>query len=199
MEKNQNTPSGDELCIKYVMNELDPSEVYMIRREMEDNEDLLIEIECLSRVWGKIKSLPEVEPPAHVCEAVVESANRHYEESRKSFLSVGSFNNTTIMASAAAVIFSLSIGIANFYPQLIGFPAGGNHTEGAAALEEQIEPWVDNNDVLHLNTSEAGLSASVLDSLTRSGMHNLIIFDSNNSLQTPASSGFRLTNQNTNH
>ena len=175
------------------MNELDPSEVYMIRQEMEDNEDLLIEIECLSRTWGKIKNLPEVEPPSHISEAIVETANQHFEESRKSFLSLGSFNNTTLMASAAAIIFSFSIGIANFYPQLIGFTSGTEGAESAAAMEEQIEPWVDNNDVLHLNTSEAGISATVVDSLARSGINNLLIFDNNNSLHSPASSNFKLT------
>ncbi len=193
MEKNPNTPSGDELCIKYVMNELDPSEIYMIRKEMEENEDLLIEIECLSRTWGKIKGLPEVEPPPHISEAVVETANQHFESSKRPFLSLGSFNNTSLMASAAAIIFSLSIGIANFYPQLIGFTTGNEGAESASAMEEQIEPWVDNNDVLHLNTSEAGFSASVVDSIARSGVNNLMIFDNQNTLHSPASSNFQLT------
>lgn len=192
MEKNQNTPNGDDLCIKYVMNELDPSEIHIIRKEMDEDEDLLIEIECLSRTWGKIRQLPEIEPPAEVSEAIVQQASRHHEMTQKHYWR-GSLNNTTMMASAAAVIFGLSIGVANFYPQLIGFTAGGEGGENVATMEEQIEPWVDNNNVLHLNASEAGFSISAMDSTSQSGLEQLQIFDNQNLLRHSQQGTIQLT------
>ncbi len=193
MEKNQNTPNGDDLCIKYVMNELDPSEIHIIRKEMDEDEDLLIEIECLSRTWGKIRQLPDVEPPANVSEAVVQQALHHHQMSNKPYWR-GSLSNTTLMAAAAAVIFGLSIGVANFYPQLIGFTAGGEGGESVASMEEQhIEPWVDNNNILHLNASEAGFSISSIDSTTHSGLDQLQMFDSHNLLNNTNQGTIQLT------
>ena len=192
MEKNQNTPSGDDLCIKYVMNELDPSEIHMIQREMDEDEDLLIEIECLSRTWGKIKKLPEVEPPPDISEAVVQQANRHYELSRNHYWD-SSFSNTSLMASAAAVIFGLTIGIANFYPQLIGFTSTGEGGDNVASMEEQIEPWVDNNNILHLNANEAGFSAMGSDSLSRGLLDQLNTIHNSSILRNSQQGSIHLT------
>lgn len=149
MEKKSNLPNADELSVEYVLNELDPSEAVLVERAMEKDMNLLIEIECLRRTLKKLDDLPNHNPPAELRDAIVHQAVNHYYENRRSlFLR---WNNTTAMATAAAVVFSVLISVVNFYPDQ---PAGSVENNVIEAANE-IKPWIDNNNVLHINQANA--------------------------------------------
>ncbi|MEX2640280.1 MAG: hypothetical protein WD266_06320 [Balneolales bacterium] len=146
-------PNADDLCVEYVLNELDPSEAVMVERAMESDMNLLIEIECLRRTLKKLENLPYRNPPANLREAIIHQAVNHYHENRRSLFP--RWNNTTAMATAAAVVFSVMVSIVNFYPDDPGLlpehAVQGAGSEGA----EAVSPWVDRNDVLHINQAAA--------------------------------------------
>ncbi|MEX0778288.1 MAG: hypothetical protein WD491_11705 [Balneolales bacterium] len=145
-------PNADDLCVEYVLNELDPSEAVLVERAMERDMNILIEVECLRRTLKQLEQLPVRNPPPKLRDDIIDQAVTHYHENRRSLFP--QWNNTTAMATAAAVVFSVMVSIVNFYPEEAGLLQEGTlETNGLNAAEE-VSPWVDRNNVLHIN--EAG-------------------------------------------
>ncbi len=113
MEKKKNMSNVDELCVKYVFDELDPSEITLVEQAMNYDQNLLIEIESLKSTWRKLKKLPEMSPPDNISEAVIEQA-REYSNQQQLFGS--QWKNPGLLATAAIVIFSLMISTAYLLP-----------------------------------------------------------------------------------
>ncbi|MEX2635035.1 MAG: hypothetical protein WD267_13445 [Balneolales bacterium] len=147
-------PNADDLCVEYVLNELDPSEVVLVERAMEKDMDLLIEIECLRRTLKKLESLPLRNPPANIHDAIIHHAVSHYHDNRRSLFP--RWNNTTAMATATAVVFSVLISIVNFYPEDMELPKMID--QSSANESKAVNPWVDNNNILHINQSSQSSS-----------------------------------------
>ena len=72
----------DNDCIRYLMKEMDPSEELLMERAMMEDEDLLIEVESMRQTFKKLEQLPEVEPPSHVQESIMEKAAEQAEKNR---------------------------------------------------------------------------------------------------------------------
>lgn len=108
--------ADDELCLKYVLNELDPSEVLLVERAMANDDDTLIEVESLRLTLRKIDRMPEYKPPRHVQQRILEEAKRHAEEryQQSRIINFFSFQNTvsyTAAAVAAVLLISISYGM----------------------------------------------------------------------------------------
>lgn len=108
--------ADDELRLKYVLNELDPSEVLLVERAMANDDDTLIEVESLRLTLRKIDSMPEYKPPRHVQQRILEEAKRHAEEryQQSRILNFFSFQKTasyTAAAVAAVLLISISYGM----------------------------------------------------------------------------------------
>lgn len=157
MEKNSNMCKNSELCIKYVMNELDPSEIVLVENAMESDDNTLIEIESLRRTWRKLDKLPMFEPPQELTDAIASQAAAVNQNNKMVALNGGRWQSTTLMATAAAFLISVSIGIVNLYTETVPL----EESAGSAAVEaesQQVEPWVDNQNVLRLQQSDFGFS-----------------------------------------
>lgn len=157
MEKNTNMSSDDELCIKYVMDELDPSEKLMVERAMQEDENLLIEIECLRRTFYKVRQLPYYEPPREVSEAIVARAVEQQNRRNLYLFSSARWGSTTLMATAATLFLSFAIGIYQFLPiHDSGSAIENEEVQGAAnqvqqsRIHQQIAPWLEQNSILHI-------------------------------------------------
>ncbi|MFW6347451.1 MAG: anti-sigma factor family protein [Cyclonatronaceae bacterium] len=117
MEKNTNMPNAnDELCLKYVLNELDPSEIMLVERAMAEDDDTLIEVESMRATLRKLERLPEHEPPKHVQQKILQQAREHadyrYHSSRViKLFSLPASASYTAAALAAVLIISLSYGV----------------------------------------------------------------------------------------
>ncbi len=99
----------DELCVKYVFDELDPSEVTLVEQAMLQDQNLLIEVESLKSTWRKLKKMPELEPPENISAAIINQATVHSNQQQ---LFGSRWKNPGLMATAAVVIFSLLISTA---------------------------------------------------------------------------------------
>ncbi|MDZ7694328.1 MAG: hypothetical protein U5K69_24935 [Balneolaceae bacterium] len=105
-------PNDNNDSIRYLMKEMDPSEEVLMERSMMEDEDLLIEVECMRQTLNKIeKNLPKVEPPPDVTQAVINKAAKHKKQERSSGIipvSLGSYGIGYIAAAAVVAVGLIS-------------------------------------------------------------------------------------------
>lgn len=147
-------PNDSELCLKYVMKELDPSEEMMVEQAMIDDENTLIEVESLRNTYKRVQTLSKYSAPSAVLASVLNaSANRTVQSPRITPL----FNFRKISYAAAASL--IIAGGASWYMQMGDNAAFivSDDIEGAVyqASEPVSNPWVDNKDILHVNGAPA--------------------------------------------
>lgn len=124
MEKNTNMPNADEeLCLKYVLNELDPSEIMLVERAMAEDDDILIEVESMRATLRKLNRLPEYAPPEDLQQQILEHAREHaeyrYSASRMiNLFSLPASTTYTAAALAAVLIITLSYGVYQYSAEL---------------------------------------------------------------------------------
>lgn len=171
----------DELCVKYVFDELDPSEVTFVEKAMLDDENLLIEVESLKSTWRKLKKLPELEPPDNISQAIIEQAREHSNQQQ---LFNSSWSNPGLMATAAIVVFSLMVSTAYLLPgdnesetKTPGnSPVAGSGTGIAVTpIEfsekmEQFQPWSERQNYIFTGKKEDDDQEQQSDSLERRGL-----------------------------
>lgn len=169
----------DNDCIRYLMKEMDPSEELLMERAMMEDEDLLIEVESMRQTLQKLDKLPEMEPPSHVTESVLEKAAEQAEKNRK--------NNHPLrkpafkVAVAATLALTFTAGGAWFFgttendptqPQTVTSSATSTPaqevSESATGFQfssstddflnpatftntSNVEPWVDRNNILRFD------------------------------------------------
>lgn len=158
---------SDTDCIKYIFNEMDPSEKYLYERELDGDSDLLIEVESLKSINNRLKSIPLFTPPENITESVLAAAGNR---DRRGNLFPG------VMLIAAVFLLSITIGIF-----LIENPSATTETAGSQASmnsglmilhnEEnysqserpaQVQPWIDRNEVLYF-TGNSDISQSAIE------------------------------------
>ncbi|MEX0680417.1 MAG: hypothetical protein WD097_03475 [Balneolales bacterium] len=190
MEKKLNMSSVDELCVKYVFDELDPSENILVEQAMIDDQNLLIEVESLKSTWRKLKKMPELQPSENLTDAILSQAREHANQQQ--FFFGRQWKNPGLMATAAVVLFSLSITTAYLLPR-------NNHSEPATAgtqwtmeshaaamnlpsvyslnerenNRDQISPWIDRSNMIYLGSTEEQEMLGSRDSLNINGFRNL--------------------------
>jgi anti-sigma-K factor RskA len=148
--------NADELSIKYVVNELDPSEEMLVEQAMMHDEDLLIEVESLRQTLKKCESLPIFDAPNHVIQAVMEKVET-YTPKKPQPIGYRSFKRYSYAAAATVLISAGTV----WYTQTAGESSMLVMDEVETAnysVEAQASPWIDNRDILHLNT--AGMNSS---------------------------------------
>ena len=181
MEKKQNMSNVDELCIKYVFDELDPSEITLVEQAMIHDQNLLIEVESLKSTWKKLSKLPELTPPPNISEAIIDQA-KDYSSQQQFFGS--SWNNPGLLATAAIVLFSLLISTAYLLPSdVITSESVGDHaltaTAGAQApasfqrqdaYQELFRVWNGHSNMVYVGDGENSLQSAPVDSLRMEGV-----------------------------
>jgi hypothetical protein len=143
----------EELCIKYLMNETDPSETADIRAEMIDDPDALIEYESLRSTWAKVQGMPEMAPPAHITDAIVSQAS---EAGR--FRGVYSLSTGVKWAAAAAVVVMTGFGI--WTSTLVVQNATMDSAATNVSPVSNEKQWVDRNDVLYIQPGQNATAQS---------------------------------------
>ncbi len=127
----------EELCIKYLMNETDPSETAHIRAEIIDDSDALIEYESLRATLNRLDALPHISPPEHVTSVILEKARKnkriisrlHIIKSNKWMIAAG-----LSFVAISGVIASVSI-------------MNGLFLKSNTLSNSEIH-WVDKNDII---------------------------------------------------
>lgn len=147
-------PNEDELFVKYILRELDPSEEVLVEQAMLDDENALIEVESLRNTFKKLQSLPSYDAPQHLLNNII-------EQSASTRITGGNirplFNFRRISYAAAASL--LIAGGATWYTQ-----SGDAHlmvvtedtTTGTYIAEPNSSPWIDKRDIMHVSSFGAG-------------------------------------------
>ena len=157
----------DELCIKYVLNELDSSEKLMVEQAMREDENILIEIESLKLTMKKLEQLPEKSPPEHVRQQILQLARQ--KSHSKGRLFQFSWKKSAYFAAAAALIIAAGLGWAQFSQTSDGLalPAETMQAEIQQSNPQTAdipatEPWIDRQNILYINITQGpgGLSVA---------------------------------------
>lgn len=160
-------PNKDELIIRYAMDELDPSERVVVENAMQQDENLLIEVESIKSTYSRCRtSLPTLQAPQHLMDAVLNTAKEHSEaNTRKAPVRYLVFRRISYAAAATVL---LSAGVSWYYATGTSELVPVESTElRVAPVELQTPanaPWIDNQNILHLNTAGFGSVATTPDS-----------------------------------
>lgn len=171
--------------VAYLFKEMDPSEEVEFERDLEKNENLLIEVESLRQVQERLNDLPQVSAPDHVLNSICREAADLKKSSRtyglRSFyyaaaamvlvgfvagaLLLDQSSENSDASQAATGISSLSI----------NSEASGaeGHGSDQTASATKISPWVDNNEVLRFGDSQPRTDAASMDSVLRDSYNRL--------------------------
>lgn len=167
----------DNACIRYLMKEMDPSEEVLMERAMMEDEDLLIEVECMRHVLKRLDdNLPLINPPSHITEQILQTAAQHPVSK------ISGMNRLHYFAAAVVVIGFISglVWFQNTDKQKIP-PAPLQSTVTVTSssyvvtpvVENEAEPWVDRNNMLHFRPPYANQSQAAFDSLLNVSIRKL--------------------------
>ncbi|KPQ00800.1 MAG: hypothetical protein HLUCCA01_02660 [Bacteroidetes bacterium HLUCCA01] len=169
MPMKSTLPNKDELTIRFVMGEIDPSEQVLMQKALTEDENLLIEVEALRQTYARCtRKLPDMNPPAEVQQAILEKVAVQAEKAaQKAPVRYLTFRRLSY-AAAATVVLSAGLGWNYINNDSATIPADGSVQTAIPADIEPVmnTPWIDNRDILHINTAGAGNLATELDSVT---------------------------------
>lgn len=162
----------DNDCIRYLMKEMDPSEELLMERAMMEDENLLIEVESMRQTLKKLDKLPRKIPPSELTDRILEQAADKAREKRNSRRS---FNPVYKYAVAATLALTITAGGTWFFMDrgegteespspasseaarlstgnaAFSWNDGNNNIfENTAAGDQEIDPWVDRENILRV-------------------------------------------------
>lgn len=154
----------DTDCIKYVLNEMDPTERIEFERRMEKDSDILIEVESIRRIKNKLNSLPLLNPPKELTHSIYQKSGEFSTRSKNRS------RNKKLSLAAVVLVMSLSGSILflgesdDFYEQFDHATIQSSPLQQSTVTKtnNRIQPWVDNNEIIHF-TGDSGNSRFTLD------------------------------------
>jgi hypothetical protein len=141
------------------MKEMDPSEATEFEKQMRKDDDLLIEVESLRATNKKLSGLPQKNPPKNLVKNIVNDAKQIQLTNTKFY------NFNLILRRGVAAVFLL-----------VAFSGGGYYYYSGLSGSEQpiqqstenIEPWVDRNEILRFSEAEQATESTLQSEFTRS-------------------------------
>ena len=201
------------LCIKYLMNELEPSEIMALQKAIEGDQDLLIELESLRGTLQKLDGLDEFEPPENVQESVIQKAVE-YRAMENWFLKQFSIKKTAGYISVAAILI-FAVGLSgSFITDSVFHSTYNNYLQPSQqstsgiqqsniqhnASSINVKPWIDHNDILRFEDKYNSERATAFDSALNKSFQKLVPvknkFEATTSSGNRQTSGFQLTSSN---
>lgn len=151
--------TNENNAIRYLMKEMDPSEEMEFEKKMREDENLLIEVESLRATNRKLSSLPLKTPPTDLTNSIIENASETHSKKVLGSVTVSFLLKRAIAASILLAVFT---GGYFFY-----FDSAESTTE-PALHPENIEPWVDRNEVLRFSDEQQSQSPAIETELSKS-------------------------------
>lgn len=157
----------EELCIKYLMDELDPSEKILVEKRMKEDPNILIEIESLRCTLKKLDDLPVYNPSKEVTQAIIDLASDNKRTPATPIPLLGNMaHNVRYWGAAAVLVLSVSVG--SYFIFSNGSQSVKMSTTTNTAVRDQamrsnpaVKPWVDKNDIMYISPTNSSQVASV--------------------------------------
>ncbi len=174
----QNDENND--VIRYLMNEMDPSQEVLMERAMMEDDDLLIEVESLRQTMKRLDDLPEKEPSNELTGAIIEQAAEH----QKSWFNIPAVPNHVYKYAAVLLLgMGLSSGFWMVYgssdePKKDGAQTASVEASLPASFQtastepDKVEPWVDHNNVLYFQ-DQFNTNSTAYQSIIEASMKKL--------------------------
>lgn len=169
--------------VAYLYDEMDPSEKLEFERDLNVDENLLIEVETLRKISEKLHNMDTIHPPDDVVNAILQTL-----EERKTAAGNKRSQKFVYYSAAAILILGLTYGfiftedagneISNgsdsasigTFQQIL--PASVN-TATRSSEAERVMPWIDRNDVLYFREGLYESETSSIDSIFRQSFQKL--------------------------
>ncbi len=189
-------PNDNNDSIRYLMKEMDPSEEVLMERSMMEDEDLLIEVECMRQTLRKLdENLPMMDPPTHVTNEILEQASEQKPNTSSNLIPISlSGNRVGYMAAAAVVAVGLISGVL-FYQDSGGGAESSQQSTTSASISSSpavevenseatvepetagnavsVDPWVDREEVLHFQDQFSEQGRAEFDSILQTTTQKL--------------------------
>ena len=167
--------------IRFLMNEMDPSEKISFEKRIRSNQDLLIEVESLKKTWEKTNAYPSFESPDHLKEAIFAKAEasisplsksgsrkwiqQHSIKIAASFLLMATAIitwNTLIPTNQTNNTSSSNTPVdVNQLNRPLTTTNNASSVNDADKIDDEITPWVDHNHIIRFaGTTDFNLSHS---------------------------------------
>jgi hypothetical protein len=187
---------NEDDVIRYLMKEMDPSEEVLMERAMMEDDDLLIEVECMRKTLHRLDELPEKTPPAALSESIIRQAGEH----KKLF----TFISEDIFKYAAVIIIGIGLGGGVWLflrTSLLQKQGKGNSktvisvhtitTKPTAADDMNIKPWVDRHNVIYFQDKFG--PQSHYNNIRQASLHKLTPVHNSSSSALPYTRSIHLT------
>ena len=137
---------SEDVCIRYLMREMDPSEEVEFEREMMADENLLIEVESLRKTYQKLGKLPLWEPPPDLSAKIAtEAVQAQQEQISRS----NRWTNIMSRSVAAAAVAILIISTALYFSNGEAYTQTDTIQNAENLTTETVAPWVDRSNTIH--------------------------------------------------
>jgi hypothetical protein len=175
----------ENACIRYLMGEMDPAEVAIFKRELTEDQDLLIEYQSLKATCQHIGNLPEIEPGTHVAENILQLAALQCRKRERK-----ARRKPLYYAAAATICIGMMSGMLLIYLENNSANSDVN-TAGMGSMNQEIpanthiltSPWIDNNEILRFQDMQGVSATSSIDSLYQNSYQKLIPVSGNSAIR----------------
>lgn len=178
-------------CIAYIFDEMDPAERLEFERELDSDENLLIELESLKKTACSLSNMKCVEPPETVVNLVMSKAESTAGNSKESS------SYRYLFASAAVTVIAVIIYGAGLVQDQESGPSVSTTEQSASVSSlanrgnsadvsdntDELSPWVDNDEVIHFHERFNRGSVASVDSMFNSSLNKLTRVNSAGTLQ----------------
>lgn len=172
-------------CIAYIYNEMDPSERLEFERELQKDDNLLIELETLKKTAGCLTGFRCIDPPQSVVNRVKKEAASNCKKGS------GSGSYRYLLASAAITLAAVMVyGMLNIQDEqsMTGSEADNNGPSQAtisssgsfssvsansSETSDEVSPWVDHDEVIHFHERFNRGSVASVDSMFNNSLQKL--------------------------
>lgn len=175
----------ENACIRYIMGEMDPAEVAIFKRELTEDQDLLIEYQSLKATYKHIGELPEKAPDAKIAENILQMAALQCRKRERK-----ARRKPLYYAAAATICIGMMSGMLMIYLENnsvssdVNTAGMGIINNGAPENQQAlISPWIDNNEMLRFQDMQNVSNTSNLDSIYQNSYQKLVPVIGNSSIR----------------
>lgn len=147
--------------IRYLMNEMDPSEAIHYERQLEENPDVRIDLESMRRSTERLQAAPSFSAPSHVLSEIVSFASHKALHRQRLKLRK--------MTLQAAAVLTLAL-VPSLY--FLSDPTQPQPDQGLADSNE-ASPWVDENQNIKLAVTGVNTPVNSQSSFDRPASANI--------------------------